>query len=201
MRLGLKESVIGKILTNVMKINKDSEDGLSLRNWKQPGQTAASRMAGDFAGRCYEVLCKRPMRTSPGQMNVDEVNGLLDQMAASNKQAAQERIFAQFYNRMNPEEMMWLIRIVLRQMKVGASEKTIFNLFHPDADSLFNICSNLRRVCWELYDPTVRLHGDDAGVTLFQCFQPQLAQFQMDSFKKMVDRMRPTEDDPVYWVE
>ena len=198
---GLKESIIGKILIQVMKINKDSEDGQSLKNWKQPGFTAASRMAGDFGGRCFEVISKRPMRIQPGNMTIDEVNDLLDQLAAANKIDAQEKIFEKFYSNMNAEELMWLIRIVLRQMKVGASEKTIFEIFHPDAHALFNICSNLRRVCWELHDPQIRLEGDDAGVSLMSCFQPQLAQFQMNSFKKMVDRMHPTEEDPVFWVE
>lgn len=59
---GLKEKTIGKLLIRIMKINKDSEDGYNLLNWKQPGQSTASRMAGDFAGRCYEVIMKRPMR-------------------------------------------------------------------------------------------------------------------------------------------
>ena len=198
---GIKESIIGKLLIQVMKINKDSEDGYNLRNWKQPGQTAASRMAGDFAGRCFEIMSKRPMRTKPGDMTIQEVNDLLDQLAAANKQESQTRLFAEFYNRMNPDELMWLIRIILRQMKMGASEKTIFNIWHPDADSLFNICSNLRRVCWELYDLKVRLDGEDRGVTLMQCFQPQLAQFQMHSFQKMIDRMHLTEQNPVFWVE
>ncbi|KAG8530315.1 uncharacterized protein KY384_004817 [Bacidia gigantensis] len=198
---GLKESIIGKLLIQVMKINKDSEDGYNLRNWKQPGQTAASRMAGDFAGRCYEVISKRPIRIDPGDMSIEEVNGLLDQLAAATKQHSQIQILTQFYQRMNAEELMWLIRMILRQMKVGATEKTFFNIWHPDADTLFNICSNLRRVCWELYDPKVRLEGEDTGVKLMQCFQPQLAQFQMQSFKKMVDRMHPTEEDPVFWVE
>lgn len=34
-----------------------------------------------------------------------------------------------------------------------------------------------------------------------QCFQPQLAQFQMHSLQKMVDNMRPTPDDTEFWIE
>lgn len=86
-------------------------------------------------------------------------------------------------------------------MKVGATEKTFFNIWHPDAESLFNISSNLRRVCWELYDPSIRLEGDDRGISLMQCFQPQLAQFQMHDFTKMIAKMRPIEDDRVFWIE
>ena len=198
---GLKEKTIGKLLIRVMKINKDSEDGFNLLNWKQPGQTTASRMAGDFAGRCFEVISKRPIRTDVGDMTIDEVNDLLDRLSAAPKEHQQLPIFAEFYNRMNADEMMWLIRIVLRQMKVGATEKTFFNIWHPDADSLFNVSSNLRRVCWELHDPAVRLDGQDRGIALMQCFQPQLAQFQIHSFDKMIQKMRPTEEDAVFWIE
>ncbi|KAL8658140.1 MAG: hypothetical protein Q9226_001223 [Calogaya cf. arnoldii] len=198
---GLKEKTIAKLLIKVMKINKDSEDGYNLLNWKQPGQSTTSRMAGDFAGRCHEVIAKRPILTKVGDMTIGEVNILLDDLSAAQKEDAQERIFMRFYQRMNADELMWLVRIILRQMKVGATEKTIFNIWHPDAESLFNISSNLRRVCWELYDQKIRLEGDDRGITLMQCFQPQLAQFQMHDFSKMVAKLRPTEDDRVFWIE
>lgn len=198
---GLKEKVIGKLLVKIMKIDKNSEDGFNLLNWKLPGQSAASRMAGDFAGRCYEVISKRPMRTEVGGMTIEEVNAQLDQLAAATKEDQQLPILADFYKRMNPEELMWLIRVILRQMKVGATERTFFSVWHPDAESLYSVSSSLRRVCWELYDPDSRLDGDDTGIALMQCFQPQLAQFQMHSFEKMVDRMRMTEDDQTFWVE
>ncbi|KAL8952821.1 MAG: hypothetical protein Q9222_001293 [Ikaeria aurantiellina] len=198
---GLKEKTIGKLLIKVMKINKDSEDGYSLLNWKQPGQSATSRLAGDFAGRCYEIIAKRPMRGEVGDMTIEEVNDCLDELSTAQKEDAQQGIFMLFYQRMNPEELMWLIRIILRQMKVGATEKTFFNIWHPDAESLFNISSNLRRVCWDLHDSTVRLEGDDRGITLMQCFQPQLAQFQMHDFSKMISKLRPAEDDRVFWIE
>ncbi len=198
---GLKEKTIAKLLIKVMKINKDSEDGFNLLNWKQPGQSATSCMAGDFAGRCHEVIAKRPILIKAGDMSIGEVNNLLDELSAAQKEDAQQRIFMQFYQRMNADELLWLIRIILRQMKVGATEKTIFNIWHPDAESLFNISSNLRRVCWELYDQNIRLEGDDRGITLMQCFQPQLAQFQMHDFSKMIAKLRPTEDDRVFWIE
>ena len=185
-----------------MKIDKNSEDGYNLLHWKLPGQTTASRLAGDFAGRCLEVISKRPMRTEPGDMTIAEVNEQLDKLAASAGEAENMRVFEVFYNRMNAEELMWLIRIVLRQMKVGATERTFLNLWHPDAEALFSVSSSLRRVCWELYDPEVRLEQEEAGIALMQCFQPQLAQFQQStSFQKMTELLRPTEDDPEFWIE
>ncbi|OAP62915.1 hypothetical protein AYL99_02142 [Fonsecaea erecta] len=198
---GLKEKIIAKLLIKIMKIDKNSEDGYSLLNWKQPGQTAASRMAGDFAGRCYEALSKRPMRVEVGDMTVAEVNELLDKLSGAPREENQLPILAEFYKRMNAEELMWLIRVILKQMKVGATEKTFFHLWHPDAESLFNVSSNLRRVCWELYNPEVRLQDDEAGVTLMQCFQPMLAQFKQESLNKVVEALKPTPEDPEFWIE
>lgn len=198
---GLKEKSIGKILVSVMKIDKNSEDGYNLLNWKLPGLNRTSAMAGDFAGRCFEVISKRPMRTTVGKLTIGDVNEMLDNLSVCQKEFDQKGIFEDFYKQMNAEEMMWLIRMILRQMKIGASEKTIFDIWHPDAGNLFNVSSSLRRVCWELHDPELRLEGDNNGVALMQCFQPQLAAFQMHSMEKMVSRMNPTEDDPTFWVE
>ncbi|KAH0435119.1 DNA ligase I [Colletotrichum camelliae] len=199
---GLKENAIGKLLVKLMKIDKNSEDGYNLLHWKLPGHTTQSRLAGDFAGRCFEVLSKRPMRTEVGDMTIAEVNELLDKLAASSGELENLEVFETFYERMNAEELMWLIRIVLKQMKVGATERTLLNLWHPDGEALFSVSSSLRRVCWELHDPTFRLESQDTGVSLMECFQPQLAQFQMpSSFQKMVDYLRPTEDDPEFWIE
>jgi DNA ligase 4 len=198
---GLKEKALGKFLVKIMKIDKNSEDGFNLLNWKLPGQSTASRMAGDFAGRCFEIISKRPVLTEVGNMTIGEVNDLLDQLSAAAREENQLPIMDHFYRNMNAEELMWLIRVILRQMKVGATERTFFELWHPDAESLFNVSSSLRRVCWELYDPSVRREGEDRGVTLMQCFQPQLAQFQMHSFQGMVAKMRPTEDDQTFWIE
>lgn len=198
---GLKELTLGKLLVKVMKIDKNSEDGYNLVHWKLPGVKSSNAMAGDFAGRCFEVISKRPMRTTPGDLTIAEVNEMLDRLSVAQKEENQLPIMQEFYKRMDAEELMWLIRMILRQMKIGATEKTILEIWHPDAENLFNISSSLRRVCWELYDPEVRLSGDDRGIHLMQCFQPQLAAFQMRSMEQMVSRMRPTEQDPVFWIE
>lgn len=194
---GLKEKVLARYFVKIMKIDKNSEDAQNLLNWK----SATTNAAGDFPGRCYEVISKRPVRVDVGDMTIGEVNDQLDELAAAAKEENQLPIMAEFYQRMNAEELMWLVKIILRQMKVGATEKTFFHVWHPDAESLFNISSSLRRVCWELYNPHVRLEGEDRGVSLMQCFQPQLAQFQVQDFNKLVAKMRPTEDDDEFWIE
>lgn len=199
---GLKESAISKILIRLLKIDKNSDDGYSLLKWKLPGSNAVMRMAGDFAGRCYDVLKKRQMRSEPGDMTMADVNELLDQLAAGMSESDMLSIFEEFYARMNAEELMWLIRIILKEMKVGATERTFLNIWHPDAEALFNVSSSLRRVCWELYNPDVRIDEDKTWVTLMQCFQPQLAQFQTShSFENIVQRLGVTSEKMEYWIE
>ncbi|RMZ84822.1 hypothetical protein DV737_g1061, partial [Chaetothyriales sp. CBS 132003] len=195
---GLKEKALGKHLIKIMKIDKNSADASKILHWKVPLEGSAS---GDFPSRCYEVMSQRPSRVEPGNMTIAEVNEKLDRLSAAAREDGQLPLLAQFYQRMNAEEMKWLIRIILRDMKIGSTEKTFFHLWHPDAESLFNISSNLRRVCWELYDPNVRLEGEDRGVELMSCFQPQLAAWQVKNFQQIVDRMQPTEKDGEFYIE
>eukprot|EP00179_Madagascaria_erythrocladioides_P022031 CAMPEP_0198329464 /NCGR_PEP_ID=MMETSP1450-20131203/16207_1 /TAXON_ID=753684 ORGANISM="Madagascaria erythrocladiodes, Strain CCMP3234" /NCGR_SAMPLE_ID=MMETSP1450 /ASSEMBLY_ACC=CAM_ASM_001115 /LENGTH=142 /DNA_ID=CAMNT_0044033685 /DNA_START=12 /DNA_END=436 /DNA_ORIENTATION=+ len=57
---------------------------------------------------------------------------------------------------------------------MGVSEKTFFKAFHPDAEELFNITTDLRKVATELADPRKRLpHA--TGAQLFRVFRPMLA--------------------------
>jgi DNA ligase-4 len=203
---GMKESNIVKLLIKLLGIKKDSPDGQNLNNWKIPIKSTTST-AGDFAGRCFEVLEKRTIgKGDVGDMRVADVNELLDKLSGASGESEQLPIFQTFYQRMNAEELMWLIRIILKQMKVGATERTFFDVWHPDAEALFSVSTSLRRVCWELYDRSVRLDAGETGLTLMQIFQPQLAQFQFStSFKKMVDKLtlrnRPEEGEIDYWIE
>lgn len=86
---GLKEKAIGKLLVKVMKIDKNSEDGFNLLKWKLPGQSLSSRMAGDYAGRCFEVISKRAMLQDPGNLTIGEVNDLLDKLSAAPREENQ----------------------------------------------------------------------------------------------------------------
>ena len=110
---GLKEKGIGKIFIKLMKINKTSPDAFALINWKLPGMRSAA--TGDFAGRCYEVIRKRPMRTSPGSLTVAQVNDMLDRLSLSNKEEQQLPIMEEFYMNMCAEELMWMVRIILKR--------------------------------------------------------------------------------------
>lgn len=201
---GLKETAIARLLIKLMRIDRHSDDAQSILKWKQPNQSST---AGDFVDRCYLVLSKRPRRIEPGDMRIADVNEMLDKLSAVSGEKEQMPIFEVFYQRMNAEELKWLIRIILKQMRIGATEKTILELWHPDGQHLYGVSSSLRRVCWDLCDPKIRLTGAQTGVALMQCFQPQLAAFEFGtSFDKVVEKLNSSTRDMAanendFWIE
>ncbi|KAI1259063.1 ATP dependent DNA ligase domain-containing protein [Xylariaceae sp. FL1019] len=207
----LKESVIANRLIKVLKIDVHSNDAESLKRWKQAPNLSSDgqAVAGDFPFRCYQVLAKRPM--SGGNttgMRIADVNEMLDRLAAASGEKEQLPIFEHFYRNMNAHELQWLIRIILKQVKIGATEKTILDLWHPNAMDLFNVSSNIRRVCWALYDPELILTDEQTDIALLHCFLPQLAYNEMStSFESMVKKLNSSpaakdSDEPLdFWIE
>jgi DNA ligase 4 len=48
----------------------------------------------------------------------------------------------------------------MTDMVISVKETTVFSVFHPDAQDLFNTCSDLKKVAWELWDPSRRLDDE-----------------------------------------
>ena len=88
----------------------------------------------------------------------------------------QAKVLQRMYNRSTAEEQKWIVRIVLKgiafpltsftndtvasDMVISVKETTVLSVFHPDAEDLFNTCSDLKKVAWELSDPTCRLNPE-----------------------------------------
>jgi DNA ligase-4 len=52
---------------------------------------------------------------------------------------------------MDAGQIRWLVAIILKDLKLGYGETPIMQHFHPDANDLYNVCCDLRRVCRELH--------------------------------------------------
>lgn len=189
---GIKEKALAKLFIKVLDLARDSGDATALMEWK--GGHMGS--AGVFSDKCYEVLMKRSTHTSYSELTIDDVNSMLDELAqeteGSNTFKEKEAVIKRFANVMSPEELRWLIRIILKYLRIGATERTVFNNFHPDAFDLFNVTSDLKLVCWRLYDVNYRLPSEQHQISLMRCFQPQLAAFNKHSAKKIVESMPET---------
>ena len=74
----------------------------------------------------------------------------------------------------NAEEQKWLIRILLKDVKLGLSENVIFKCYHPDARELYDSSNSLRKTCDLLNDPEIRLN--EIQIQLFTPFKPMLSE-------------------------
>ena len=77
-----------------------------------------------------------------------------------------EKILLSVFREMDPVSLKWFVRIVLKDMKLGLGQTSVMNQFHPDAKDLYDVNANLRKVCEQLKDPSVRLN--EIEVELFQ---------------------------------
>eukprot|EP00850_Spirogloea_muscicola_P001679 SM000006S19444 [mRNA] locus=s6:741041:749189:- [translate_table: standard] len=168
---GLKEAVLAKHLTDALGLGKESEDAKKLLEWKTGGKRAGAN-AGKFPLVASEVLQRRQREVSAG-ITIREVNDLLDKLAAGESREEKIAVLTELISETNVREMKWLICIILKDLKLGVSEKTVFSEFHPDAEDLFNVTCDLKLVCQKLSDRSIRYKRQDIEVG--KAVRPQLA--------------------------
>ncbi|TYH36365.1 hypothetical protein ES332_D13G259100v1 [Gossypium tomentosum] len=168
---GLKESVLAICLIDALGMSRDSADALRLINWRKGGANTGAN-AGNFALVAAEVLQRR-QGTVSGGLTIKELNELLNRLASAESRAEKIAILATLINKTNAQEMKWVIMIILKDLKLGISEKSIFQEFHPDAEDLFNVTCDLKLVCEKLRDRTQRHKRQDIEVG--KAVHPQLA--------------------------
>ncbi|XP_068735127.1 DNA ligase 4-like [Montipora capricornis] len=171
---GIKEVVLAKYYIDILSIGKDSVDGRKLLNYRAP-KNAKQDSVADFASVAYFVLKNRC--PEKGSLKIAQVNKHLDDVAQANVERKREDVkkALQFLLRNTSAlEQKWLIRIIFKELKVGLSENSVFNVFHPDAVELYSVCNSLSKVCTDLHDPTIRMN--EAQMSLFSPFRPMLAE-------------------------
>ncbi|KFK27271.1 hypothetical protein AALP_AA8G360400 [Arabis alpina] len=169
---GLKESVLATCLIDALGISRDAPDAVRLLNWRKGGIAKAGANAGNFSLVAAEVLQRRQGMASGG-MSIKELNDLLDRLASSENRGEKTSVLSTLIQKTNAQEMKWVIRIILKDLKLGMSEKSIFQEFHPDAEDLFNVTCDLKLVCEKLRDRHQRHKRQDIEVG--KAVRPQLA--------------------------
>ncbi|KAK0144697.1 DNA ligase 4 [Merluccius polli] len=189
---GIKENMLAKLLIHALGLPKDGPEANKLLNYRAP--TSAQGQVGDFASMAYFVLKKR----CAGQqsLSIKEVNGFLDSVAANNASKQKERVrggLLHLLTQSSALEQKWLIRMILKDMKLGISKETVLQAFHPDAGELYNVSADLDKVCRTLHSPGASL--SEACVGVFSAFKPMLA--AVANVRQIERRMR----NGVFYIE
>uniref|UniRef100_U3BRS6 DNA ligase n=1 Tax=Callithrix jacchus TaxID=9483 RepID=U3BRS6_CALJA len=172
MAYGIKETMLAKLYIELLNLPRDGKDALKLLNYRTPTGTHGD--AGDFAMIAYFVL--KPRCLQKGSLTIQQVNDLLDSVASNNSAKRKDLVkksLLQLITQSSALEQKWLIRMIIKDLKLGVSQQTIFSVFHNDAAELHNVTTDLEKVCRQLHDPSVGL--SDISITLFSAFKPMLA--------------------------
>ncbi|XP_008223923.1 PREDICTED: DNA ligase 4 [Prunus mume] len=119
------------------------------------------------------MVLQRRQGVSSGGLTIKELNDLLDRLASSENRSEKTSVLSTLIKKTNAQEMKWIVMIILKDLKLGTSEKSIFHEFHPDAEDLFNVTCDLKLVCEKLRDRNQRHKRQDIEVG--KAVRPQLA--------------------------
>ncbi|KAM4863815.1 DNA ligase 4 isoform X3 [Urocitellus parryii] len=172
MAYGIKETMLAKLYIELLNLPREGKDALKLLNYRTPTGTRGE--AGDFAMIAYFVL--KPRCLQKGSLTIQQVNELLDSVASNNSAKRKDLVkksLLQLITQSSALEQKWLIRMIVKDLKLGVSQQTIFSVFHSDAIELHNVTTDLEKVCTQLHDPSVGL--TDISITLFSAFKPMRA--------------------------
>lgn len=172
MAYGIKETMLAKLYIELLNLPKEGKDALKLLNYRTPTGTRGD--AGDFATIAYFVL--KPRCLQKGSLTIQQVNDILDSIASNNSARKKDLIkksLLQLITQSSALEQKWLIRMIVKDLKLGFSEQSVFSAFHNDAAELHNVTTDLEKVCRQLHDPSIGL--SDISITLFSAFKPMLA--------------------------
>lgn len=172
MAYGIKENMLAKLYIEVLGLPKSGPEANKLLNYRAP--TTSKEETGDFAGMAYFVLKKRC--DSEGKLTIKQVNDFLDSVAIHNAKKQKDQVkknLLHLITQSSALEQKWLIRMILKDMKLGVSKETVLQAFHRDGPELYNVTTDLNKVCQKLHDPTVSL--SEVSIGLFSAFKPMLA--------------------------
>ncbi|RKP08473.1 ATP dependent DNA ligase domain-containing protein [Thamnocephalis sphaerospora] len=221
-----KEATLARSYVDAIGLARESPDAQRLLKWqaswtgrndvprdrrRRPGTQQSS--AGDLGQVVASVLQPRSTVTGSGHLTVADVNAKLDQLAHASDKKERNAVLTYFIHHCTAKEQKWITRIILKSLRCGISEHTVLGALHPDANALYNVCSDLRRVCDELNDPSVRIGTQASCVPLYmpKITAPTNGQLQsiqlFHPFKPMTCRREKLAaipkamDDMPFWLE
>nr|XP_042896531.1 DNA ligase 4 [Parasteatoda tepidariorum] len=185
---GIKEFTFAKLLIEIFCLDKNSVDAQKLINYRSPKTAKAE--AGDFASVAFFVLKNRSPEV--GSLKVSDINQYLDNIASNNASKHKDELkndLLYLLRNTSALEQKWLIRMILKEMKLGISENSILKAYHADAKDLFNVTNSLEKVCLSLKNPETHLH--EIEVSLFAPFRPMLSEMALPNQVEQLMKNKP----------
>jgi len=150
----LKEKNLGKLIAKVYGLKKLDED--SIIHYKNPAyQPSNSVGVGDFVAIIQRIIS--PLSSPDSTLTLEETDSFLDSLAFSIDTESRVKSFMKIVSKISSTDLIWLLRIILKDLKLGIKHETILSIYHPMAAKLFNSVADLRKVCEQCVDPSKKV--------------------------------------------
>ena len=181
----LKEASIAKMYIEIHGLDAArTQDAVQLLNWRDPtaaqgpggAQAKRSRLnsGSGVAGLFTKVLLQAMRKRSPSSnsMTVRDLNRKLDELYRAAK-TEKKQVLKDLFTTCTATEMEWVVKIILKDMKMGLNHGPLLKHFHRDALKHFDGCQNLKNVCTDLANPDWTFCNE---IKLMDIISPMLSQ-------------------------
>lgn len=168
----VKEKKIARMYIDVLGMSTASKDAQKLEHFNDP-TVVQTKAVGDFAAVLYDILAYRSLvGTQAHEHTVGVVNEVLDELVSADTTARRKRVVMRLATEFSATEQKWIVRILLKDLKIGLRHERVLRFLHPDAVEMYNHTNDLHKVCTTLRNSSVRYVPTIAP---FQVFSPMLA--------------------------
>lgn len=182
----MKESKIARALIKMLDLPEGNDKTLLTKSYLSGGNC-------DFAEIVYSVI-RKYIASYTSKLTINELNHYLDDITNRKSDRETEQILMKIFKNSSPEDAKWIIRIILKDLKLGIDANNILKCFHKDAVDFYLSNTNLKKVCETLTSPDIKLH--EIEIKVFDAFRPMLSK-RIDSttFRKCI------KENQTYYVE
>ncbi|CDK25516.1 unnamed protein product [Kuraishia capsulata CBS 1993] len=191
----IKDKTLGKYIIQISHIPEDSDDWKQINDWKSGfrDQLHSTKTLADILAT---IVAKRKLHHSTGGLlTIDEVNSRLDELN-SGASAIHLKIIEEFIDKMNPKELRYIFKIILKQRVLGRMENQFFELWKPNGLRQFNVTNDLKQIFKNREIPDQDSAESMPSIQLMNPFAPQLSPFPPESYEKLANRLNNK-----FWIE
>jgi DNA ligase-4 len=161
---GLKESNLAKLYGEMLGLPEGQKQ--RLLRWKDPAlQEGYKCAAGDFSSVLFSVVESRvTIALGSSRLTIGDVNICLDRIHNAGDMVDKRTQLLELVRRASANEQKWLVKLILKDLKIGFSHESVLKRFHPNAMELYNRSSMLKQVLDDIRTQYTRAEAGESGV-------------------------------------
>ncbi|XP_058442972.1 DNA ligase 4 [Malaya genurostris] len=196
---GLRIKSLRDMYVKVLGISDSSVEAQKLSGFDDSGSGSAG--GGDFAERVFTLMrgrCPQECR-----LTVWDINNRLDAIGkhyhnGGQRLKIQDELILMIEG-LTQLDQKWLVRIILKNLRLGVGQQKLLSLYHPKAGLLFDRFSNLSKVCEVVENgedlAELQVQKTEMSVQIFNPVKPMLC--QRVNLKIVNDMLQKEE----FWLE